>query len=80
MDRIRLSLFVPILAGLYVRRASASGALVTMIAGVSAALTTHVITGGRGWGIVSPAIAGLAAAGGAWMITLFASHNVKRET
>jgi hypothetical protein len=41
-----------------------------MIAGVLTALTVHVMTGGRGLGIVSPAIAGLAAAGTVWVITL----------
>ena len=74
---IGVSLFVPILAGLYVRRTSSSGALVTMIAGVSTALAVHVVTAGRGWGVVSPAIAGLAAAGAAWVITLVVSTQRK---
>src|SRR5438067_3369873 len=69
---IGVSLFVPVLAGLYVRRTSASGALAAMIAGVCAALAVHLLTGGRGWGLVTPAIGGLAAAAGAWVITLFA--------
>ena len=67
---VGVSLFIPILAGLYVRRTSGAGALATMAAGVGAALALHVATGGRGWGAISPAIAGLAAAAGAWMITL----------
>lgn len=67
---IGVSLFIPIIAGLYVRRTSSAGALATMMAGVSAALALHVATGGLGWGAISPAIAGLAAAAGAWMITL----------
>ena len=49
-----VSLFVPIVAGLYVRRTSAPGALATMAAGVCAALALHVATGGRGWGSISP--------------------------
>ena len=72
---IGVSLFVPVIAGLYVRRTSAPGALATMSAGVCAALVLHVATGGRGWGAVSPAIAGLAAAAGAWVITLVAFHD-----
>ena len=68
---IGVSLFVPILAGLYVRRTTASGALTTMIAGVAVALAVHVFTGGRGLGPITPAIAGLAAAVAAWVITLF---------
>jgi hypothetical protein len=43
-----------------------------MIAGVTAAIVVHIATGGHGWGLVSPAIAGLAAAIGAWVITLMA--------
>jgi SSS family solute:Na+ symporter len=69
---VGVSLFVPIIAGLYVRRTSAPGALATMAAGVCGALALHVATGGRGWGAVSPAIAGLASAAGAWVITLVA--------
>jgi SSS family solute:Na+ symporter len=69
---VGVSLFVPIIAGLYVRRTSAPGALVTMAAGVCVALALHVATGGRGRGAISPAIAGLAAAAGAWVITLVA--------
>lgn len=74
---IGVSLFVPILAGLYVRRTSSSGALVTMITGVLAALAVHAATGGRGWGLVTPAIAGLAAAVTAWVITLMTSAQRK---
>jgi SSS family solute:Na+ symporter len=71
---IGVSLFVPVVAGLYVRRTSSIGAFVTMIAGVAVALTTHAATGGRGWGLITPAIAGLAAAVVAWVITLFVSR------
>jgi solute:Na+ symporter, SSS family len=74
---IGVSLFVPILAGLYVRRTSAEGALVTMIVGVCVALAVHVITGGRGFGLMTPAMAGLAAGAGAWVITLVAFRQRK---
>jgi solute:Na+ symporter, SSS family len=67
---VGVSLFVPILAGLYGTRTTAAGALATMAAGVCAAMGVHVATGGRGWGVLSPAIAGLAAAAGAWVVTL----------
>jgi SSS family solute:Na+ symporter len=67
---VGVSLFVPILAGLYVRRTSPAGALAAMISGAGAALAVQIMTGGRGWGLVSPAIAGLAAAATAWVITL----------
>ncbi len=67
---IGVSLFVPVLAGLYVRRTSSAGALATMAAGVGAAIFVHLETGGRGWGALTPAVAGLAAAVGVWMVTL----------
>jgi hypothetical protein len=41
-----------------------------MIAGVAAAMLVHIITGGRGFGLFSPAIAGLAAAIAVWVISL----------
>jgi SSS family solute:Na+ symporter len=65
-----VSLFVPIIAGLYVPRTSTAGALASIAAGVAAALTVHAATGGRGWGPLNPALAGLLAAVGAWVITL----------
>jgi len=67
---IGVSLFVPILAGLYSRRTTSAGALATMISGVCAALVVHTSTAGRGWGVLSPAIAGLAAAAFVWVISL----------
>jgi len=67
---IGVSLFVPVLAGLYSRRTTSSGALATMIGGVCVALAVHVLTGRRGWGVASPAVAGLAAAAGVWVISL----------
>src|SRR5262249_42962193 len=67
---IGVSLFIPIVAGLYVRRTSSAGALTSMVAGVCAALSVHASTGGRGWGLLTPAIAGLAAAAAVWVITL----------
>ena len=76
---IGVSLFVPILAGLYTTRTSATSALATMIAGVCTALAVHVVTGGRGWGILSPAIAGLAAAVVAWVISFAVAEPNKTD-
>jgi SSS family solute:Na+ symporter len=75
---IGVSLFVPILAGLYTRRTSSASALATMVGGVSTALVVHVVTGGRGWGILSPAIAGLTAATVVWVIS-FAGSSYPRS-
>ena len=65
-----VSLFVPIVAGLYVRRTSATGALASIAAGVSGMLIVQATTGEGGWGIVTPALAGLVAAIAAWVVTL----------
>lgn len=67
---IGVSLFVPIVAGLCVRRTSNAGALASIAAGVCGAVVVQAATGGRGWGAISPAIAGLAAATCAWALTL----------
>jgi SSS family solute:Na+ symporter len=75
---IGVSLFVPIMAGLYVRRTSPAGALATMAAGVGGALVVHLATAGRGSGVFSPATTGLAAAAGTWVITL-AVHGRRAE-
>jgi solute:Na+ symporter, SSS family len=67
---IGVSLFVPIVAGLYVPRTSNLGALASIAAGVGVALVVQAATGGRGWGVASPAIAGLTAAACVWLLTL----------
>jgi SSS family solute:Na+ symporter len=54
-------LFVPMIAGLYVRRAGTPEALAAIAGGVSVVLAVHLGTGGRGLGPVSPALAGLLA-------------------
>jgi solute:Na+ symporter, SSS family len=54
-------LFVPMLAGLYVRRAGTPEALSAIGGGVGIMLAVHLSTGGRGYGLVSPALAGLLA-------------------
>ena len=65
-----VSLFVPIVAGLYVPRTSTTGALASIVAGVSGMLILQATTGEGGWGIVTPALAGLVAAVVAWAVTL----------
>jgi SSS family solute:Na+ symporter len=65
-----VSLFVPIVAGLYAPRTSAKGALFSIAAGVGGMLTVEIATGGGGWGIVTPALAGLTAAVAAWLISI----------
>jgi SSS family solute:Na+ symporter len=63
-----VSLFVPIVAGLYVRRSTSAGALAAIAAGVGGMMTVQLLTGGAGYGILTPAPAGLIAAGAGWAI------------
>jgi len=65
-----VSLFVPIVGGLYVRRTTTGAALAAIFAGVGVMLCVHLATGGRGWGVATPALAGLAAAVAAWVTAL----------
>jgi solute:Na+ symporter, SSS family len=70
-----VSLFVPILGGLYVPRAGTAEALSAIAAGVGAMLSVHVRTGGAGYGALTPALAGCAAASIAFFIVLAARRS-----
>jgi len=67
---LTVSLFVPIVAGLFVRRFASGGALSSIAAGVVAMLILQFATGGQGWHMLTPALAGLLAAHAAWLISL----------
>ena len=69
-----VSLFVPILAGLYVPRATSRDAMVSIVAGVGTTLVAQVATGGAGWGLVTPSVAGLSAAVAAWLVSRFSCN------
>jgi len=72
-----VSLFVPILAGLYSPRTSAAGALAAIGAGVGAMLAITTATAGAGFGLLTPSLGGLLAATTAWLISLpFARQKV----
>jgi SSS family solute:Na+ symporter len=58
-----VSLFVPVLAGLYTRRAAAMDALFAIVGGVLAVLAVQFGPGGSAMGVLTPAMCGLAAAG-----------------
>jgi SSS family solute:Na+ symporter len=70
-----VSLFVPIVGGLYVRRTSNAGALASIAGGVIVTLAAHVSTGGAGWGIVTPALAGIGGAVAVWLFSLIFAPN-----
>jgi SSS family solute:Na+ symporter len=65
-----VSLFVPIVGGLYVRRTATGAALGAILAGVGVMLCVHLATGGRGWGVATPPFSGLVAAVAVWAIAL----------
>lgn len=65
-----VTLFVPIVAGLFVRRTTSAGAIAAIAAGVAGMLALEGATGGRGWGVMTPALGGLLAAIAAWLVSL----------
>jgi solute:Na+ symporter, SSS family len=66
---LTVSLFVPLVAGLYLRQIGTTEALWSIAAGVGVLLAVHVSTGGRGVGALSPVLAGLLAAAVACALT-----------
>ncbi|MGE3177018.1 MAG: sodium:solute symporter [Vicinamibacterales bacterium] len=58
-----VSLFVPVVGGLYNRRAGALEAMTSIAAGILTRLGVQFATGGAGLGWVDPSLAGLVAAG-----------------
>ncbi len=65
-----VSLFVPILAGLYSPTTSSGGALAAIGAGVGGMLALDVGTAGAGFGILTPALGGILAATTAWLVSV----------
>jgi SSS family solute:Na+ symporter len=65
-----VSLFVPVVAGLYVRRANTESALAAIVGGVGGMLIVQRATGGAGFGWLGPAPAGLFCAALGWAISL----------
>ncbi len=58
-----VSLFVPILGGLYLPHAGRRSAFAGIVAGVSLLVAVHFATDGRGFGWVSPTLVGLVGSG-----------------
>jgi SSS family solute:Na+ symporter len=67
---LSVSLFVPIVAGLYLRRAGTPEALAAIGAGIAALAAAQLGTGGRGLGPFPPVVVGLLAAAGACALSL----------
>jgi SSS family solute:Na+ symporter len=65
-----VTLFVPIVGGLYVARTTTREVWPAITAGVTTMLLVHVATRGLGWGAMTPALGGLLAANAAWVVSL----------
>jgi SSS family solute:Na+ symporter len=72
-----VSLFVPIVAGLYMRRASTVEALAAIGAGVAAMLAAQLASGGKGFGNLTPAMIGLIAAVAGFALLLPVTTHTK---
>jgi solute:Na+ symporter, SSS family len=67
---LAVSLFVPVIGGLFVARTASRGALASIGTGVIVMLIVQFATDGTGWHMLTPALAGLLAAHAAWLISL----------
>jgi SSS family solute:Na+ symporter len=65
-----VTLFVPIVGGLYVARTTAREVWPAIAAGVGTMLLVQIATSGHGWGPMTPALGGLLAAIAAWVVSL----------
>ena len=74
-----VSLFVPLMAGLYDRRASSAAALVAAAAGVVAVIAAHFATAGIGIRRFTPAMLGLFAAFCAFAVMRFAAPRTAAD-
>ena len=74
---VGVSLFVPIVGGLFVRRAGPTHAFASIAAGIGVTLAVHLATAGQGiGGVISPAFAGHIAAALAFGIALAGRSRV----
>jgi len=65
---LTVTLVVPVLGGLYVRRAGPREGLASVFVGVSVLVVTHYLSHGEGYGVLSPALAGVVASGVAFVL------------
>jgi solute:Na+ symporter, SSS family len=76
-----VSLFVPVVGGLFTRRAGTPEALASIAAGVTTRLGVQFITDGRGWGWADPTLIGIAAAGlGFTLVMATRRHGERAES
>lgn len=65
---LTVTLFVPVVAGVYVRAAGPREGMASIVAGVLVLAITHLSTGGAGYGVLSPALAGVVASAVAFLV------------
>jgi len=63
-----VSLFAPILGGLFLPRGGRWGALAAMIVGVAVLAATSLVTGGAGYGWATPAFLGLVSSAATYFV------------
>jgi SSS family solute:Na+ symporter len=63
---LTVTLFVPVLGALYVRGAGRLEGLASILTGVPVLAITHYLSGGRGYGVLSPVLAGVLASAAAF--------------
>ena len=70
---LSVSLFVPVVLGLYVASSDSRNAYAAIVFGVGTLLFVHLTTGGKGYGMWTPSLLGLlaSAAGGALSLLVF---------
>ena len=71
---VGLSFFVPVVAGLYRRRGGAPEVFASIAAGIATDLTVRLATDGAGFGVVTPNLAGLIAAGAGFTCVAIARY------
>ena len=69
---LSVSLFVPVLAGLFTQKGGTPEALAAIISGVLALIFVHFLTEGSGFGAWSPTMIGIAAACAGFVVVLLA--------
>jgi SSS family solute:Na+ symporter len=72
---LTVTLFVPVIGGLYVREAGRREGLASILVGVPVLALTHIFTDGRGYGVLSPALAGVVASA----VGFVAAHVLPRR-
>ncbi len=65
---LTVTLFVPVIGGLYFRGAGHRDGMASVLAGVPVLAVVYLATGGRGYGVLSPALAGMLASAAAFAI------------